>query len=140
MNSIKLALRLDTFLQVSTILFILGALIACAINNVYIGLAWKAFFAVGAIQTLSAIGMGIALHDSRRSRHLGFTLAYFIGLLLILVILRPFASSEYAGTISTAIGSSYIFGIPAILAIRYFSMTVRDMIRVNKMRRSFWDL
>ena len=140
MKGIKFALKLDTFIQGVVLLFLIGALIAYAINQEYAGLAWKAFFALGGVQILSAIGMGISLHDPKRGDHLGYSFAYFFGFILLVPILGGFVSITHLHTTALFLGGIYMFGIPAFLAVRYFNMTVQDMIKVNTVRRSFWDL
>jgi 4-hydroxybenzoate polyprenyltransferase len=140
MKAIKIALKLDTFIQGVVILATIVALVALAFNKEYSGYAWKAFFTLGGVQILSAIGMGLALYDSKRGEHIAYSLGYFLGFVLLLPILSGFAAITNLNTTTIVLGGMYMFGIPAFLAIKYFNMTVRDMIRVNTVRRSFWDL
>lgn len=139
MKGIRFALKLDTFIQGVVMLFVIAGLIACIINIDHFGLAWKSFLALGSVQVLSAIGMGLARHDVKRGAHLWYSLAYFIGFIILTPILAGLGELiNYTPTL--ILGGLYVFGIPAFLAIRYFKMTVRDMIAVNTVRRSFWDL
>ena len=140
MKAIKIALKLDTFIQGVVILATIIALAALAINKEYSGFAWTAFFTLGGVQVLSAIGMGLVLYDSKRGEHLAYSLGYFLGFIFLLPILSGFIFITNLYNTALVLGGMYMFGIPAFLAIRYFNMTVRDMIKVNKVRRSFWDL
>lgn len=141
MNALKIGFKVDTFLQGIVILFGLGSLVAFAIDKDNGWIALCALFFLGGVQVLSAFIMGIALKDKRRAKHILQSLlylgCYIIVLPIISILLEKFDLSIY---LAAGLCAIYILGVPIYLAIRYFIMSMRDMIKVNSYHRSFWDL
>lgn len=141
MNVLKIALKVDTFIQAAVILFGLGSVCAFAIDKDHGWIAFTAFISLGVVQVLSAISLSIACKNSKRGLHLAYAVAYFVGLLFVLPLLGMISSLlNISETNPFAFCILYIFGVPIYLAIRYFRITVGDMIKVNTLHRSFWDI
>ena len=141
MEALKIALKLDTIIQGIVIIFGIGSLIAFAIDGKNGWIALTAFFLLGGVQVLSAIIMGIALKDKRRSDHILQSLFYFLAYIPVFVFLSAISELIYISEIiAIVLCASYIIGIPIYFAVRYFRMTIRDMIKVNTLHRSFWDI
>lgn len=141
MKALKIALKVDTFIQGIAILIGIGSLIGFAIDKDNGWIALSAFCLLGALQVLSAIIMGIALKDKRRFTHILQSVLYFGAYIIVLPIIG-FATEIFnlPEGIFLILCALYIIGIPIFFAIRYFSMSMRDMIKVNSYHRSFWDL
>jgi len=145
MTALKIGLKVDTFLQGISIMIIAACLVAFALNHEYGWMPLTALSLLGIIQILSAIILNIATKDKKRGKHLLHIIYYWLGYICILPLLIGIArccgmlfNMELEFTLGSAL--LYIFGVPVFLAIRYFKFTITDMVKVNSLHRSFWDI
>lgn len=141
MKVLKIALKVDTFVQGLAILFGLGSVCAFAIDKNDGWIALTAFVLLGVVQILSAIILSLTLKDRKRGIHIAHSVAYFVCYIIVLPLIGLIGELLQLNQIfAFALCALYIIGVPIYLAIRYFKITVGDMVKVNTLHRSFWDI
>jgi len=141
LTALKIGLKLDTFIQGVIIMCGVIALGLFAYDDRNGWMALTAFCGLGIAQVLSAIILSIGLKDKKRGLHLLHIIFYWLGYMVILVpigfVLNLVSAPDFVGLFCALF---YIFGVPILLAMRYFRFTIGDMTKVNTLHRSFWDL
>ncbi len=144
MTALKIGLKVDTFLQgICLIILFIGLVTQCYDGDE--NLMMYAFVALGAVQILSACIFSLTLDDSKRRRHLMYSMMYFALFPIVLSIGHSLAFKigelfEMGYVFSYRFIGLYWVGVPIFLGLKYFRFTIRDMTKVNTLHRSFWDI
>jgi len=119
----KMTFKMDTYIQGTLILMILGCGLASLFGIVnYMILGMVLLFPLGVWQVSSGLLFSILLKDKRRLTYLFSVIGFFASL---------WVPNLFGIKVLGAIGPYFAFSLMAILAFYYFSLTMKDMVATN---------
>lgn len=136
-KAIRRGLKIDTFLQGTALIGMAGSAIAALLFNHFIFALTLCFIAfLGILQVSSALVFGWALRDTnticsikwckRRGMYLLGVLGFFGSYFSLAIIEVYIKANGLLSIVQALLGISIL-----ALAIRYFSITIQDMVRCN---------
>ena len=136
MKAIGKGLIFDTVIQGSALLAfaVMGLMALFGQTSGPIALAMILFFFFGVWQLLSGVVWTALLRDGAHRNYLLLALSY-VGVLF----LSTFLESAWGFGDHPFFWIS-VFVVPSLMAVWYFIITVKSMVKVQNRPRSFWDL